>query len=336
MFIGNYVQGLRGGNTKIETFPCPTCHSEFTLKPSQDVAELASSYFIKNMLEIMAIQEKAKALTGCSRCQNASINHCMSCKLFLCKRCSGWHDSWPANKNHDVFSVEELNNPKIQVKMRRKLHCSKHENEVLKYYCETCKELCCIDCVVLYHQKPNHSCLAVSDVTEKQREALQLSCTTLQEKLFEGKNAMDNICKVMKSLEQNAKTAKDQIKKQKESILKILTEKLDEKAEKMNGEVDKIYLKLHGQLSKQLRDIEDYVGKVQTALSLPGNLLTRGSIEEILSSQKLIDENVEKLGNLPPEDLDVVNDCGIHYVPDDTGNMNVDEILAKLGYVEGM
>jgi phage gp45-like len=71
-------------------------------------------------------------------------------------------------------------------------------------------------------------------------------------------------------------------------------------------------------------------------VSLPRNLLKRGSIEEILSSQKLIDEKIEKLENEKPEDLEAVNDGGIQYVPDDISEINVDEIVGKLEHVEGM
>ena len=334
--LGKYVERLRGAEKKIEIFPCPTCRSEFTLKSNQDVAELPSSYFIKNMLEIMAIQQKAKTSTACSRCQDPAINHCASCEMFMCKKCSELHDSWPTNKNHNTLSVQELSNPESQVKMRSKLYCTKHKDEVLKYYCETCKELSCIDCVVLNHQKQNHSCVAVSELTQKQRETLQSSSTTLDEKLVEGKEALNNICEVMKSLERNAKTAKDQIKKQKENILKIVAEELDRKAEKMNEEVDKVYGELHSELSKQHDEMKDYLDKVQSSVSLPRNLLKRGSIEEMLSSQKLIDEKIEKLSNQQPENLAAVNDGSIQYVPDDIGNINVDEIVDKLGHVEGM
>jgi hypothetical protein len=145
----------------VEIFPCPTCRSEFTLKSNQDVAELPSSYFIKNMLEIMAIQRKAKTSTAYSRCQDPTINHCASCEMFMCKKCSDWHDSWPAIKNHNAFSLEELSNPESQVKMRSKLYCLKHKDEVLKYYCETWKELSCIDCVVLNHKKQLKPCIHV-------------------------------------------------------------------------------------------------------------------------------------------------------------------------------
>ncbi|CAB4045842.1 Hypothetical predicted protein, partial [Paramuricea clavata] len=140
--------------------------------------------------------------------------------------------------------------------------------------------------------KQNHSCVAVCEIAQKQRGTLQSSCSTFDEKLAEGKEALNNISEVMESLEKNAKTAKDQIKEQKKNILKIVAEKLDERAEKMNEEVDKVYGELHSELSKQHHEMKDYLDKVQASVSLPKNLLNRGSIEEMLSSQKLIDEKL--------------------------------------------
>ena len=288
------------------------------------------------MLEIMAIQEKAKTAIPCSRCQEPAINYCTTCEVFMCKKCSESHNFWPNNKNDNVLSLKELSNSESQVTMRRKLYCIKHDHKILEYYCETCQELCCIDCVVLDHQKPNHSCVPLRQMAHMQRETLQKSCTTFDEKLSEAKKALNNICEVMKSIEKNAKTAKDQIEEQKEKILKIVAEKLDVKAKKMNEEVDEFYDKMHSELSKQHDDIKKYLDKVEGSVSLPRNLLKRGSIEEILSSQKFIDEKIEKLGNEKPEDLDAVNHGDIQYIPDDIGEINVDEIVNKLGHVEGM
>ena len=288
------------------------------------------------MLDIMETQSKAKSSASCSRCENPAINHCISCEMFMCETCSKWHHGWLCHKNHTVSSVEELSNPESQVKMRRKLYCMGHKDKILKYFCKTCKELCCIDCVVLNYTKPDHSCVAVNEVAQKQKETLQSSCTTLDEKVCEGKKALNNICEVMKTLEKNAKTAKDQIKEQKKNILKMVEEKLNEKENKMNEEVDEVYSEMYKELSKQHDEIKEHLDKVQASVSLPKNLLKRGSIEEILSSQKLIDENIEKLTNEKPEDLTSVNDGVIRYVPGDIGNVNVDEIVGKLGYIEGM
>ena len=122
---------------------------------------------------------------------------------------------------------------------------------------------------MLNHSKQDHSCVAVNEVAQKQRETLQSSCTTLGEKVSEGKKALNNICEVIKTLEKNAKSAKNA-----------------EKEKKMNGEVDEVYSEMHRELSKQHDKFKEYLDKVQASVSLPKNLLKRGSIEEVLSSQK--------------------------------------------------
>ena len=253
----------------------------------------------------------------------------------MCKKCSESHYVWPTHKNHNVLPVEELSNPESQAKIRKKLYCNKHEDKVLEIYCETCKELCCIHCMFSNHLKQNHSCGAVNEVAQKEKETLQSSCTTLDEKLSEGKEALNDICEMMKSLEKNAEKAKDQIKKQKENILKNVSEKLDEKVKEMIEEVDEVYGKLQSELSKQHDEIKEYLNKVQASVCLPKNLLKKGSIDEILSSQKLIDDKIKNLGNEKPEKLVAINDGGIQYVPDDISQVNVGEIVDNLGYVEG-
>ena len=287
------------------------------------------------MLEILAIQETAKAYASCFLCNDPAINHCVSCDIFMCKKCSESHYVWPTHKNHDVLPVEELSNPESKPKIRKKLCGNQHKDKVLEIYCETCKELCCIHCMFSTHLKQNHTCGAVNEVAQKEKETLQSSCTTLDEKLSEGKEALNNICEMMKSLEKNAEKAKYQIKKQKENILKIVAKKLDEKVKEMIEEVDEVYGKLQSELSKQLDEIREYLNEVQASMSLPRNLLKKGSIEEILSSQKLIDEKIKNLGNEKPKKLDPINDDGIQYVPDVISQVNVDEIVDNLGYVEG-
>jgi hypothetical protein len=284
------------------------------------------------MLEIMAIQRQAKG-ARCSSCQEIAVSRCMTCEMFMCEKCSNYHAMWPVMKDHDVLSVEELSNPQSQVKMRSKLYCVKHKDKMLEFYCETCKELSCLHCMVLNHIKQNHSCVSVEEIAQKQREILQGSCTTLDEKLSAGKEALNAVCEVMKSLEANAKDAKAQINAQKDKILTSITEKLEVQAKKLAQDVDNVYGELHGELSKQHGEIKDYLDKVQASVSLPRNLLKRGSIEEIVSSQKVIDENIEKLENEQPENLAPVNDGGFHYVPQNIENINYDDIVSKLGNI---
>jgi DNA anti-recombination protein RmuC len=117
--------------------------------------------------------------------------------------------------------------------------------------------------MVLTHNKQNHSCVSVEEVAEKHRGILESSCATLDEKLSEGKKALNNISGVMKSLEENTSATKEKIKQQKENIAKSVVDKLDERAKKMYEEVDEIYDELHTELSQQHDEIKAYIDKVQ-------------------------------------------------------------------------
>jgi cysteinyl-tRNA synthetase len=117
--------------------------------------------------------------------------------------------------------------------------------------------------MVLTHIKQNHSCVSVEEVAQKQREILESSSATLDEKLSEGKKALNNISGVMKSLEENTSATKEKIKQQKENIAKSVVDKLDERAKKMYEEVDEIHDELHTELSQQHDEIKEYVDKVQ-------------------------------------------------------------------------
>ena len=117
--------------------------------------------------------------------------------------------------------------------------------------------------MVLTHNKQNHSCVSVEEVAQKQREILESSCATLDEKLSEGNKALNNISGVMKSLEENATATKEKIKKQAENIAKAVLDKLNERAEKMCEEVDEVYGEKHAELSKQHDEIKEYIDKVQ-------------------------------------------------------------------------
>ena len=77
------------------------------------------------MLEILAIQAKAKTPAACTRCNDPAINHCASCEMFMRKNCSELHNNWPIIKSRNVSSVEELSNPESQAQMRKTFLCNK-------------------------------------------------------------------------------------------------------------------------------------------------------------------------------------------------------------------
>ena len=78
-------------------------------------------------------------VSSCQCCESAAVYRCLTCEMFMCENCSKCHARWPANKKHTVLSINELNSPEGQAKIKSKLYCKKHQDKTLKFYCETCK-----------------------------------------------------------------------------------------------------------------------------------------------------------------------------------------------------
>ena len=326
----------------IELFNCPVCRTQFELNDGQQVADMTRNHFICNMLEMLAIQ--------CNSCERKApaVSRCMECKHYLCRECLTTHERWPTLKNHTVFTMEELANHN---KAREKSTCDKHKNETLECYCETCKKLACIHCLLLEH-KNGHSYLSTEEVAKKKRELLKSSYSFLNDQFKEGSDALKHIEHVLQELEKNADKAKDQIGKQRDNILeafkerqynalrafiekqksdlKAFTEKLKEKAKAKSNEVDITYKITHDLLGNQKADMKVYVEKVKSSSEFSNKLLERGTCEEIISFQNEIEENVKIVKIERPTQVKPFHDDNIQYKANSVNNISN---LNKMGNV---
>ena len=173
----------------IEVFNCPDCRTEFELKEGQQVAGMLRNVFIGNMLEVLAIQRGPNQIR-CNSCKRKppAVSRFMECRQYLCRECLTVHAKWPAFEKHTVFTMDELVKPENQDKARETSTCKKYKNEIFDYYCETCKKLACIHCVLLEHNKAEgHSYQSTEEVAEKKRELLKSSSSFLNDQLKEAK-----------------------------------------------------------------------------------------------------------------------------------------------------
>ena len=166
---------------------CPTCRSTTTLKPGENVAGLPDNKFILNLLTAVGPNRQQQA-SVCSHCQKEPpITICMECEKLLCHECLMLHDGWPANISHILLSISEIINRDEQQKIEaEKLSCTQHEGAILKFYCETCKELICMKCMTSDHKKPGHTCVAILEIYRKQQEVVKTKCATINAMLLEG------------------------------------------------------------------------------------------------------------------------------------------------------
>lgn len=327
-FVKTQREKAVADSKEIQDFKCPICKSVFTLKPKEEVEGMPVVYFIRNM----AIQRRAK-IAKCSRCEEPSSCWCVTCEQFMCEQCLGVHSSFPNLKKHTVLSINELSRRENQEKVKGRQRCREHKDKKLKFYCETCGDLICRDCTDFSHEKPDHVYFRIEKVAEKQREALKLRFTFLEEKLEDGNKALQAILHATEVLNNNAASAKVIINRQKEKVKKVLLHTLEEKAQITLNEVDQMYDKTHERLTTQINELLAFMDKVKGSFHLSKNLLETGNNEEIITSEKMMEASVEIVKRECPKNMKPVHDGNIQYRTMAIDVANLAEVLGTLGKV---
>ena len=147
---------------------CPTCRAE-TQIPCGGVQELSTNFFINNMLDFITVQSYTSHPIDCTNCEDRSvaIARCGDCVEFLCEQCLSAHKRTKLTKDHEVMRLKDLQSSDVQDKMHRPLYCVHHDGEILKYYCETCDDPVCRECLIMEHRE--HAYGYLKDVNSQQR-----------------------------------------------------------------------------------------------------------------------------------------------------------------------
>ncbi|XP_033118977.1 E3 ubiquitin-protein ligase TRIM33-like [Anneissia japonica] len=132
------------------TFRCLKCSQHHELK-KEDLENLTSNEKIQYLLNYVKKIESEKKSSTCSSCNNPPTYHCSECLLYFCGKCSKHHKIIPALKNHQLYILER-NEEGTGTDENYK--CPTHCNNVLEFYCSTCKKSACEECnqVLLCYQ----------------------------------------------------------------------------------------------------------------------------------------------------------------------------------------
>ena len=148
------------------TITCPSC-DEVAIVPSNSVLAFPQNFWLAHHAEEERCREKLSGKEDilCERCvpeqanSSAAVVFCCECCEFLCATCKKDHQRWRATVRHELMEVGEMRrimaNKKFSIP-RKERYCSRHTKEVLSFYCKTCEEIICRNCVILNHK--DHLC----------------------------------------------------------------------------------------------------------------------------------------------------------------------------------
>ena len=157
---------------------CPTCKKSTTV-PKGSVTALSKDLRKSYEAEVAQIASKmqSKEEISCDQCVDPSsgpaVSFCVNCCDFLCKACAKHHKTWRKTLNHELQPVGSSKQGSNVVTKplgnipHKPINCQLHEDETLKFYCETCGTLICRDCMAIEHA--GHKYNRIEKVAEKEK-----------------------------------------------------------------------------------------------------------------------------------------------------------------------
>ena len=126
-------------------------------------------------MTLLSIQERVTS-TGkpliCELCNSGdpAVSRCTNCKVFMCEYCVTAHKRINTFHGHQFLTLLEVKNFGSKA-LAKPAFCTKHADEVLKLYCDTCQKTICRDCTIVDHR--DHKYNFVADVAERERKAVE-------------------------------------------------------------------------------------------------------------------------------------------------------------------
>ncbi|XP_071953299.1 tripartite motif-containing protein 2-like [Antedon mediterranea] len=209
---------------------CPTCMDNFEI-PDGGLESIPPNTFVNNLLEYVDHLEGGELM--CSYCTLAAVKFCKDCSQNFCATCVKSHSEVDVLKSHTLYTDDELRKLTLEQRQLLSMHCKNHTDQSLKFYCNTCKEAICVECIIIEH-KTCH----ITDNVVKILDAFEVFKKTAAELIDEGEK-------------RETKIQEEKLKRKKKADQLKLERSFCE--QRINRSVDEAILKLQEE-RKQLID----------------------------------------------------------------------------------
>ena len=271
IFCLECLNDLARTSTRHGKIKCPLCQVEVAVPESGSMETLPDCFYLKNLLDILAIKECNTSKVTCGNCDQKSedASYCFNCGKFWCKDCINAHNILRENKEHRVLAIKDFQEEDFQDVLKRPAFCPKelHERGVFKFYCKECEVPACQTCVTLEHNKHDVEHLeiatrAVKDSLATQLDAAKKSCQTMSIYIRE-------LEEQTRITEHRSQIVKDQIQQTVHTMISALQQqerKLVTEVENQTKETIEKFAKDKAKIQDQLKLREKIVTQVERQL----------------------------------------------------------------------
>ncbi|XP_072019603.1 E3 ubiquitin-protein ligase TRIM56-like [Amphiura filiformis] len=315
------------GKTKVS---CPICVQDFAI-PRGGVKAFRTNFFINTLKDRQAAEKTIQSrdtVVPCASCgavDERVEGHCSRCGGFICGGCIATHSKIKALGNHKVIPYEDLKSGKVDIRnLSQKKYCKIHEEQVVRFYCETCGVLTCRDCTVVDHPASSHSLVNLESASKGHKTEIEQLIQNCEGVKNITETALKMVTDVSDQLNTNATKAKAEIDESFNKALKLLEDNRDQ----LKGEVDKAEAVAKKQLDAQTDEIQVFQTRLQTALQMATEVVKTGSDYDLALIYTSLKTNLTELRDVKLAPVDKQK-AAVHFKPAHIGQ----ETTHKLGSV---
>lgn len=163
--------------------------------------------------------------------------------------------------------------------------CTRHKNELLKFFCRTCSVTVCKDCIVIDHPAGMHECEHVQDATPKQIESLLQIVADVRSKAADLRT-------MLKNAEHNAARIQVQYHKAQNEInetYQFFRSMIDERKQELLKELESFYTAKNMSHNVLLTKTQEHIDKVLQSCECVDRITKHAGLAETIMLRKLME-----------------------------------------------
>ena len=288
IFCLECLNGLARTNARHGKIKCPLCQIEVAVPDSGTMETLPDCFYLKNLLDILAIKECNTSKVTCGNCDNKSdeASYCFHCCKFWCKECLNAHSMLRENKEHRVLALKDFQDEDFEDVIKRPAFCPKelHEKAVFKFYCKACEVPACQTCVTLEHGKHDVEHLEIT------ARAVRDSIASKLEDAKKSSNTVSSFIRILEEQNRLLESHSQIIKQQIQKTVKTLIQTLQQQERELITEVETQTKEAQENLMKDKAGFRDQLRKIEETVSQVNRLVERSTGAELVRTRTTVEE----------------------------------------------
>eukprot|EP00736_Rhodelphis_marinus_P013064 Rmarinus@m.21447 len=174
-----YQKG-KDGCTEGSRIPCSLCNAMFHVNSSEEFRKNDAAEHLVRIFLNRGVEEDSDSPGLCSLCdaddESAAEWYCGACHVMLCCLHTQLHKRARKSARHvlvEACSVAAAERGRVRRgesgSAKSVLMCARHKGEKLRYYCQDCDDLICLDCYNIRHKQ--HAVNEINEALAHDRKA---------------------------------------------------------------------------------------------------------------------------------------------------------------------